>query len=116
MEKPPGWQEEQAVEIRRDWIAYLADGMGIDAPGATGAELETLVVQRMLEQAVRTYDTHPPACKPSFPFCFPVAASAVGRWRLLKCRLTRREPDVEGRLHVESDIGGRQDARKGYGG
>lgn len=53
MEKPAGWQEEQAVEIRRDWIAYLADGMGIDAPGATGAELETLVVQRMLEQAVQ---------------------------------------------------------------
>lgn len=53
MEKPPGWQQEQAVEIRRDWIAYLADGMGIDAPGATGPELETLVVRRMLEQAVR---------------------------------------------------------------
>lgn len=52
MEKPDGWQEEQAVEIRRDWIAYLAEGMGIDAPGATGAELETLVVRRMLEQAV----------------------------------------------------------------
>lgn len=53
MEKPAGWQEEQAVEIRRDWIAYLAEGMAIDAPGATGAELETLVVRRMLEQAVR---------------------------------------------------------------
>ena len=55
MEKPAGWQEEQAVEIRRDWIAYLANGMGIDAPGVTGAELETLVVRRMLEQAVRTH-------------------------------------------------------------
>eukprot|EP00903_Cladosiphon_okamuranus_P008377 g8055.t1 len=51
MEKPAGWQEEQAVEIRRDWIAYLADGMGIYAPDATGAELEALVVRRMLEQA-----------------------------------------------------------------
>ncbi len=53
MQKPAGWQEEQAVEIRRDWISYLADGMGIDAKGATGVELETLVVRRMLEQAVR---------------------------------------------------------------
>lgn len=64
MEKPPGWQEEQAVEIRRDWIAYLADGMGIDAPGATGAELEALVVRRMLEQAVRAY-SHACICFPS---------------------------------------------------
>ncbi|CAM9978639.1 unnamed protein product, partial [Scytosiphon promiscuus] len=51
MPKPPGWQEEQAVEIRRDWIAYLADGMGIDDEGVTSAELEALVVGRMLEQA-----------------------------------------------------------------
>lgn len=53
MPKPAGWQEEQAVEIRRDWISYLAGGMGIDAEGVPGAELETLVVRRMLEQAVR---------------------------------------------------------------
>lgn len=53
MQKPAGWQEEQAVEIRRDWIAFLADGMGIDTRGATGADLEALVVRTMLEQAVR---------------------------------------------------------------
>lgn len=53
MPKPAGWQEEQAVEIRRDWISYLAKGMGIDAKGVTGVELEALVVRRMLEQAVR---------------------------------------------------------------
>ena len=53
MPKPPGWQEEQAVEIRRDWITYLAKGMGIDTKVHTGHELETLVVRRMLEQAVR---------------------------------------------------------------
>ncbi|CBN76857.1 conserved unknown protein [Ectocarpus siliculosus] len=51
MQKPAGWQEEQAVEIRRDWIAFLADGMGIDTRGATGADLEALVVRTMLEQA-----------------------------------------------------------------
>ncbi|CAM9246680.1 unnamed protein product, partial [Ascophyllum nodosum] len=51
MPKPPGWQEEQAVEIRRDWITYLAKGMGIDTKVHTGHELETLVVRRMLEQA-----------------------------------------------------------------
>lgn len=51
MQKPDGWQDEQAVEIRRDWIAYLAEGMGIDAD-VTGPELETLVVRRMLDHAV----------------------------------------------------------------
>ena len=54
MTKPSGWQEQQAVEIRRDWIAYLAKGMGIDTEARTGADLETLVVRRMLEQAVRS--------------------------------------------------------------
>lgn len=53
MPKPPGWQEQQAVEIRRDWITYLAKGMGIDTDVHKGHELETLVVRKMLEQAVR---------------------------------------------------------------
>lgn len=53
MPKPPGWQEQQAVEIRRDWITYLAKGMGIDTEMHKGHELETLVVRKMLEQAVR---------------------------------------------------------------
>lgn len=41
------------MEIRRDWITYLAKGMGIDTEVHKGHELETLVVRKMLEQAVR---------------------------------------------------------------
>lgn len=53
MEKPPGWEAEQAVEIRRDWISFLSRAMGIDTELVQGAELETLLVRKMLEQAVR---------------------------------------------------------------
>lgn len=52
MAKPPGWEAEQAVEIRRNWIAFLADGLGINTELITGAELEALLVKKMLEQAV----------------------------------------------------------------
>lgn len=41
-------------------------------------------------RCVRMIRIHP-HINPLFPFCFPVAASAVGRCRFLKCRLTRRE-------------------------
>lgn len=55
MKKPAGWQDEQAVEIRRDWISYLANAMSLDTEGATGPELEAMVVRRMVEQAVRFF-------------------------------------------------------------
>lgn len=52
MAKPAGWEAEQTVQIRRDWITFLANGMGIDTEAVTGTELETLLVRKMLEQAV----------------------------------------------------------------
>lgn len=52
MEKPQGWAEQQAVEIRRDWITFLAKRLGIDTNVHRGAELETMLVKKMLSNAV----------------------------------------------------------------
>ncbi|CAM9992196.1 unnamed protein product, partial [Discosporangium mesarthrocarpum] len=51
MKKPIGWEGEQAVEIRRDWISYLAKHMGLDSTARSGVALENLVVRKMLERA-----------------------------------------------------------------
>lgn len=51
MPKPPGWQAQQAV--RRDWITFLAKGLGIDTELYTGPELVNQLARKMMEQAVR---------------------------------------------------------------